>query len=119
MSDEFDHNPDSNYSAFYPLVILAAGLLIWFGAQDYSLNNQRNFYKRQVEGAATTIQAAQNWQARYAAMLKDLNDTGAKDPNAAAILKDAVQAGVQAGLIHVQPNANGTNSAAAPAEPSK
>jgi len=46
-----------------------------------------------------------------------LNDTSAKDANATPILQAAVQAGVQAGLIHYQKNA--TNSVATPAEPSK
>jgi len=43
-----------------------------------------------------------------------LNDTSAKDPYAVPIMKQAVQAGIQAGLIHVQ---QGTNNTAAPAEP--
>jgi hypothetical protein len=116
MSDEFDHNPDSNYSAFIPLLILAVGFLFWFGYQDYTLNKQRNIFKQQIDAAGQTIQAAQNWQGRYAAMLKDLNNTGAKDPNAAAILKDAVQEGVQSGLIHMQPNTNGTSNATPPAD---
>jgi hypothetical protein len=58
-----------------------------------------------------------NWQGRYAALMKDLNDTSLKDTNAAPILQAAVQAGVQAGLIHYQKNA--TNSTATPAAPSK
>jgi hypothetical protein len=120
MADEFDNIPDNsenNYSSFWPLLILFVGLLIWLGYQDYTLNSQRSFYRKQIQDAGSTIQAAQNWQGRYAALMKDLNDTSAKDSNAVPILRAAVQAGVQAGLIHV--NANSTNNTAAPAEPSK
>jgi len=117
MADEFDRNPDGNYSSFWPLLILFVGLLVWLGYQDYTLNSQRSFYKKQVQDAGGTIEAAVNWQGRYAAMMKDLNDTSAKDANATPILQAAVQAGVQAGLIHYQKNA--TNSVATPAEPSK
>jgi hypothetical protein len=115
MSDEFDQNPDNNYSSFWPLLILVIGLLVWFGWQDYGLNSQRSFYGQQIQAAGSTIEAAKNWQGRYTAMMRDLNDTSAKDTNATPILQAAVQAGIQAGLIRVQQNA--TNSTAIPAEP--
>jgi hypothetical protein len=114
MSDEFDQNPDSNYSSFWPLLILVIGLLIWLGYQDYVLNNQRSFYTQQIEAAASTKETAEGWQGRYNAMIKDLSDTSAKDTNAAPILRAAVQAGIQAGLIRVQP---GTNTAAPASTP--
>jgi hypothetical protein len=117
MADEFDHNPEGNHSSFWPLLILFFGLLVWLGYQDYTLNKQRSFYKTQVQDAGSTIESAVNWQSRYAAMMKDLNDTSLKDTNAAPILQAALQAGVQAGLIHYQKNA--TNSAATPVAPSK
>jgi len=117
MSDEFDHNPENSFSSFWPLLILVGGFFIWFAYQDYALNKQRSFYQQQVEAAGTTIEAANNWHERYGAMLKDLNEISAKDTYAAAILKDAVQAGVQNGLIHLQQG--GTNSAATPAAPTK
>ena len=112
MSDEFDQNPDNNYSTFWPLLILVIGLLIWFGYQDYGLNSQRSFYRRQIESGQDSIKAAQFWQSRYANMMQDLDNTSAKDTNATPILQAAVQAGVQAGLLQVHPNA--TNSASAP-----
>jgi hypothetical protein len=114
MSDEFDHGSEHTYSTFWPLLIMVGGLLLWFAYQDYTVNKQRAFYKDQVEGAAKTIQTARDWQGRYEAILKDLNATGAHDPTSAAIFKDAVQAGLQAGLIHVQPPAD-AGSGTAPA----
>ncbi|HEV3271561.1 MAG TPA: hypothetical protein VGZ93_05210 [Candidatus Methylacidiphilales bacterium] len=115
MSDEFDQNPE-NYSAFWPLLVLVVGLLIWYGYQDYSLNKQRSYYKDQVEGAQSTIQAAEGWHGRYNSMVKDLNDTSTKgDTNAVPILQAAVQAGIQAGLLRVQPGTNATATPAAPA----
>jgi hypothetical protein len=115
MSDEFDHSSDNNYSSFWPLLILVISLLIWFGYEDYILNNERSFYSQQIQGAGDTITAAKGWQGRYAAIIKDLSDTSAKDTNAAPIFQAAVQAGVQAGLLQVHPNA--TNSAPTSAEP--
>jgi len=115
MSDEFDQNPDNNYSSFWPLLILIGGLFIWFAIGDYELNLQRRFYNDQVTSAAGTIDAAKGWQGRYAAIMKDLNDTSTKgDTNATPILQAAIQAGLQAGLIHVQP---GTNTNTTPAPP--
>jgi len=117
MSDEFDSNPDSNFSPFWPLFILMIGLLGWSGYQVYATNSQRNVYDQQFQAEVPTITAAQNISNRYVALMKDLVETSGKDQAAAQIVKDAITAG----LIHVQPNANGTNSAATPAapEPSK
>jgi hypothetical protein len=115
MSDEFEPNPENNYSTFWPLLILISGLFVWFAIQDYELNLQRRFYDQQVTGAASTIDAAQGWQGRFASILKDLNDTSTKgDTNATPILQAAVQAALQANLIHVQP---GTNTNTTPAPP--
>jgi hypothetical protein len=96
---------------------LIGGLFIWSGYQVYATNSQRVVYDKQFLAAEPTIQEAQNVSTRYVALMKDLVETSAKDPAAAQIVKDAIQAG----LIHVQPNANGTNapSAEAPAAPSK
>ncbi len=112
MSEEFDQ-PSENFSPFIPLVILAVGLLILAGYQVYATNSQRVVYDKQFVAAEPTIQEAQNVSTRYVALMKDLVETSAKDQAAAQIVKDAIQAG----LIHVQPNANGTNSAATPAAP--
>jgi hypothetical protein len=115
MSDEFDHNPDGNYSNFWPVLILAVGLLIWFAVQDYGLNNQRSAYKKQFDDKQfqSTMIEAQNISTRYVALMKDLVQTAQKDPAAAQIVKDAIAAN----LIHVQPNA--TNSTTTPAAPTK
>jgi hypothetical protein len=116
MSEEFDQSPE-NFSPFWPLLILAVGLLLWSGYQVYATNSQRVVYDKQFQAAIPTITEAQNVSTRYVALMKDLVETSAKDPAAATIVKDAIQAG----LIHVQPNAGGTNAAAAtpPAAASK
>jgi hypothetical protein len=113
MSDEFDSGSDNNHSSFWPLLILTSGLIIWFGVGDYQLNKQRSSFDQQFQAALPTITEAQNVSTRYVALMKDLVQTSAKDEIAAKIVKDAIQAG----LIHVQPNA--TNGAGTPAAPSK
>ena len=111
MSDEFDHNPENNYSTFWPLLILIIGLLGWSAYQVYAANSQRSVYNKQFQAALPTITEAQNVSARYVALMKDLVQTSAKDQYAAQIVKDAIQAG----LIHVQQNA--TNGAGTPVAP--
>jgi len=111
MSDEFDHNPENNYSPFWPLLILIIGLLGWSGYQVYASNSQRSVYDKQFHAAIPTITEAQNVSTRYVALMKDLVQTAQKDSYAAQIVKDAIKAG----LIQVQPNA--TNGAATPAAP--
>jgi len=111
MSDEFDQNPESNFSPFWPLLILLVGLFVWSAYQVYATNSQRSVYDQQFKNAEPTIQEAQNVSQRYVALMKDLVDTSAKDPAAAQIVKDAIQAG----LIHVQPNSTNGAAATAPA----
>ena len=113
MSDEFDTNPDNNYSSFWPLLILIIGVFIWIAVQDYELNIQRNAYNAQLDDKRlqTALAETQTIETKYKALMGDLYQTAQKDPTAAQIVKDAVQLG----MIHIQPNA--TNSAAAPAEP--
>jgi len=123
MSEEFnnDSSSEGNYSPFWPILVLVVGLILWLGYGDFLAFQQHSFLNQQFYAPTTqqTLQAAQNWQGRYGSIMKDLNDTGAKDPAAASILKDAVQAGIQTGLIRVQPG-TGTNAApAAPAAPAK
>jgi hypothetical protein len=115
MSDEFDNDEDNDYSSFWPLLILVSGLLIWFAFQDYELNFQRSAYDKQFQSELTTISEAQTIENKYVALMNDLYQTSAKDPVAAQIVKDAIQAG----WVHVQPNA--ANSTATPADstPSK
>jgi len=114
MSDEYDSSNEAP-SVFWPFLILLVGLIVWFGFQDYSLNNQRVVFSQQLDQATPVFNAARNWQGRYNAMMKDLIDTSSKSPNAAAIAKEAVQAGVQVGLIRIQQNS--TNAAGTPAAP--
>ena len=111
MSDEFEQTPESNFSSFWPLLIIISALLIWSAYQVYATNSQRLVYDKQFQAAVPTITEAQNVSTRYVALMKDLVETSAKDQAAAQIVKDAIQAG----LIHVQPNA--TNGAAATPPP--
>ncbi len=111
MSDEFEPTSDTNASPFWPLLILMVGLLGWAMYQDWATNSQRVVYDNQFKNAVPTITEAQNVSTRYVALMKDLVETSAKDPAAAQIVKDAIQAG----LIHVQPNT--TNAAGTPSEP--
>jgi hypothetical protein len=115
MSDEFEQSSETNYSSFWPLLILVCGLFVWFATQDYLLNNQRAAYAKQFQDQQflAVVAQADNVSTRYLALMKDLVETSAKDPAAAQIVKDAIAAN----LIHVQPNA--TNSAEAPAAPTK
>jgi len=113
MSDEFDQNPENNFSPFWPLLILVSGLFLWSAYQVYATNSQRSVYDKQFQAALPTINEAQNVSTRYVALMKDLVETSAKDPAAAEIVKAAIAAN----LIHVNPNANGTNSTATPAAP--
>jgi hypothetical protein len=113
MSDEFDHSPESNFSAFWPLLILILAFIGFFAFQDYQLNRQRVAYSTQFADPQfqSAMTQADNVSARYVALMKDLVDTAQKDPAAA----DIVKAAIAANLIHVQPNA--TNSAAATPPP--
>lgn len=118
MSEEFDNDSTSTgtYSPFWPLLILILGFVIWLGYGDFIAFRQQSFLNQQFDAAKPTLAAAQNWQGRYGSIMKDLNDTSSKDTAAAAILKDAVQAGIQSGLIRVQPGTNTTPTPAAPAK---
>lgn len=111
MSDEYDEVESSSvrYSSFWPLIILLSGLLLWSGYQVFAANSQRNVYNAEFQNAIPTINAAENVQAKYVALMKDLIQTSAKDPYAAQIVKEATQAG----LLHVNPSE--TNSTATPA----
>ena len=118
MSDEYDPNTNNYFSAFWPLIILISGFLIWFGIQDYGLNSQRSAYNRQFQDKQfqDALAQSQNVSKKYVDLMSDLLKTAqteGKDSPAAKIVGDALQAGV----IRVQQN--GTNSAATPAEPSK
>jgi hypothetical protein len=114
MSDEFDPIPESNYSPFWPLLILLIGFFGWFAVQDYELNVARIAYDKQFQAAVPTLNDAQTIGNRYVALMEDLVQTARdqKDPVAQQIVREAIQSG----LIHVSPP-TGTNSTANPAEP--
>jgi hypothetical protein len=114
MSDEFDHNPENNYSIFWPLLILVSGLFLWSAYQVYATNTQRSVYDKQFQASIPTITKAQEVSTRYVTLMKDLVETAqkeGKDSVAAKIVNDAIKAN----LIQVQPNA--TNAPGTPAAP--
>ncbi len=112
MSDEYQ---SPTYSSFWPLTVLAASFVVWFGYQDVQLFRQGSNLSSQYTKAIPTIQAADTWTERYRKLMEDLVQTGKESPFANTIANEAVQAGLQAGLIQVnqQAPANG----AAPATP--
>ena len=110
MSDEFDPIADNSYSTFWPLLILIVGLLIWSGYQVYATNSQRNVYNQQFQAALPTINEAEAIKARYKSLMSDLYQTAQKDPAAAQIIKEAIQAG----MLQVK---QGTNAPGTPAGP--
>lgn len=113
MSDEFESSSQHTFSSFWPLLILIAGLFIWFAMQDYLLNNQRNAYNKQFQDQnfLQVVGEAQNVSKRYVNLMQDLLQTAQKDQAAA----DIVKAAISAGLIHVNPAANGAAGTNAPA----
>ena len=116
MSDELEHIPENDFSLFWPMLILVAGFLIWFGVQDFELNNTRSNLQKQLDAAQPTINQAHNIRDHYVALMKDVLQTAQKDSVAAQIVKDAIAAG----WIHVQPNSGAptptatTDTSAAP-----
>lgn len=113
MSEDFDNSAEGHFSAFIPLTIVLAGFILWIGFQDYALNSQRVEYDKQITAAMPTYNQAVVYANRYKGLLKELIEVSAKDQAAAAIVKEAMQAG----WISFQPNtpANGATGAA-PAE---
>jgi predicted negative regulator of RcsB-dependent stress response len=115
MSEDFDLNTETKYSAFWPLLILLIALLIWTGYQDWAMNKQRSVASQQLEAATPTINQAQNVEARYKALMEDLIQTSQKDPAAA----DIVKAAIQAGLIRIQNKDTNATTNPAPPPPAK
>jgi hypothetical protein len=115
MPEEYDN--ESTFSPFYPLLILLIGLTCWCGYQVIISNSQRSQLNQQFQSAIPTLNQAQNIKDRYVALMKDLIETSSKDANAAAIVKEATQAG----LLRVTPPAAGADAGAtnggAPAAP--
>jgi len=107
MSEEYDSN-NVYYSPFWPMTIVLAGFILWFGIQIVYLVEQKNTASTQLAQMVPTLQRAQVAQNRLVSLLKDLAETSSKDPYAAQIMKEAEDAG----LIRVTPNANAASSAA-------
>jgi hypothetical protein len=118
MSEEYD-NESTNYTPFWPLVIFLAGFAITAGIQLYQVNAQRMALSAQFQSEIPTIQAADGWYARFGSVLNDLVKTAEKDPVAAQIAKEAIQAGVQTGIVQIKQNAPAasTNGMTTPAAP--
>ena len=115
MSDDFTTEEEVEalpvyFSPFWPLLILMVGFTLWLGYQDFELNAQRSALVAEFTEAGPTIESAEKLQARYNSMMKDLIDSSSKDSDIAAIAKVGVQAGIQAGLIHVKKSDTDTNS---------
>ncbi|MCE0482789.1 MAG: hypothetical protein LV479_00960 [Methylacidiphilales bacterium] len=108
---------EPSYSAFWPLLILISGFLLWSGYQVWVANSQRSILAQQLDKSMPTIKAAEEWHERYNTLIKDLEETGSKDPAAAPLAKAALQAGLQAGLIRVNPQGSGSTDASTAATP--
>ena len=94
MSHEYDEiEGEESFSAFWPLVVVLGGLLIWSGYQVFAINSQRALYSTQFQNALPAINNARNVESKYFALMKDLAQTSSKDPYAAQIVKEAIQAG--------------------------
>jgi hypothetical protein len=92
MSDEYSNEEDSSterFTAFWPLLILIGGLLIWSGFQAYSAYRQNANLNAEIEAATPTLKAAQEVQTKLYALAQDLLQTGTKDTYAAQIVKEA------------------------------
>jgi hypothetical protein len=125
MSDEYETPTESqpffSLTVFWPLFIFLFGFFLWIGFEVYAAASQRSFDSQQFQKAIPYIQEAQQWQSRYNTLMQDLIQVAGKDAPAAAIAKEAVQAGVQTGLIHLNEQQGGsstsTNSVGTPAAP--
>jgi len=110
MQDEYGNEIveviEPAYSTFWPLLILLVGLILWFGYQAYSAYAQKSALNDQFDAALPQIQQAQGLQQKLYALAQDLIQTGAKDPYAAQIVKEA--------NIQVRPNGNAAAPAATP-----
>jgi hypothetical protein len=113
MSDEYGNEEESieeRFSAFWPLLILMAGLFLWSGYQAYSAFRQSSNLNAELEAAAPTVKAAQEVQSKLYGLAQDLLQTSAKDTYAAQIVKEA--------NIQVRAPATNAPDASAPASSS-
>jgi Tfp pilus assembly protein PilE len=91
MSEEFETvetTDEPSYSAFWPVLILVIGLLLWSGYQAYGAYVQSTNLTKALVAAQPTVQTAQNVQAKLYSVAQDLLQTSAKDNNAAQIVKE-------------------------------
>ncbi len=111
MSDEYSHEEDSTeeqFTAFWPLLILIVGLLLWSGFQAYFAYHQNANLNAELEAAAPTVKVAQEMQAKLYSLAQDLLQTGARDTYAAQIVKEA---NIQ---VHAPASTNAPDASAPP-----
>jgi hypothetical protein len=92
MSDEYENEVEvveRRYSAFWPFLILLAGLFLWSGFQAFSTYRQCSTTSAQLTAAAPTAKQADDVRNKLYALAQDLLQTAAKDPYAAQIVKEA------------------------------
>jgi hypothetical protein len=92
MSDEYSNEEDSSneqFAAFWPLLILIAGLFFWSAFQAYSSYRQSSNLNAELEIAAPTVKKAQEVQTKLYGLAQDLLQTSTKDNYAAQIVKEA------------------------------
>jgi hypothetical protein len=107
MSDESDNEA---YSSFWPLLIVALALIGWFGYQAIQSYKQKSALNAEFEAGVPTITQAQTAQSKLYAVAQDLIQLGAKDANAAQIVKEA--------QIQVHKADDSSSSAASPGDSS-
>lgn len=107
MSEEYIERP---YSAFWPIVIFLTAFVLSCFYQLYEVEAHRSAVNTQIVNAAPSLKNAQAAQDRLVALMNDLIATSKTDNNAAAIIREAKQAGI----LRERPN---TDTNAAPAQP--
>ena len=96
--------PEARYSSFWPLAILAVGLLLWSGYQAFSAYSQNSQLNSDFDGAVPTMKAAQTAKDKLYAIAQDLVQTGTHDTYAQQIVREA----------NIQVKANNSAPATAP-----
>jgi transcription initiation factor TFIIIB Brf1 subunit/transcription initiation factor TFIIB len=107
MSEE---STERTYSAFWPMVLFLAAFAISCFYQLYEVEAHRNAVNGEIEAAAPTLKNAQAAQDRLGALINDLSSTAKIDNNAAAIIREAEQAG----MLRVRSNPDTVPAAPAP-----
>jgi hypothetical protein len=107
MSEE---STERTYSAFWPMVIFLGAFALSCFYQLYEIEAHRSAVNGEIEAAALTLKNAQAAQDRLGALINDLSSTAKMDPNAAAIIREAEQAG----MLRVRSNPDTTAAPTAP-----